>query len=49
MFWVFPNIDNDLENMILYQNSSSTAVELHEQFNLNAFMVKEGENWEKGE
>lgn len=46
MFWVFPNNDNDLENLVLYQNSDDTAVELYEHFNLNSFMIEEGANWE---
>lgn len=46
MFWVFPNNDNDLENLVLYQNSNGTAVELYEQYNLNQFMITEGDIWE---
>jgi len=45
MFWVFPNNDNDLENLVLYQNSSNTAIELYEHYNLNQFMTTEGEIW----
>lgn len=45
MFWVFPNIDNDLDNLVLYQNSSSTAVELYEQNNLNQFMYREEQSY----
>lgn len=45
MFWVFPNIDNDLDSLVLYQNSSGTAVELYELLNLNQFMIMEGEMW----
>lgn len=46
MFWVFPNNNNDLENLVLYQNSNGTAVELYEQYNLNQFMITEGDIWE---
>jgi|SRR5690625_2647021 len=46
MFWVFPNNDNDLENLVLYQNSSNTAIELYEHYNLNQFMITEGNIWE---
>lgn len=48
LFWVYPNDANDLENLVLYRNVSDEAVMLFEQFNLNAFMVEEGADWETG-
>lgn len=49
VFWVYPNDANELENLVLYRNVGGEAVMLFEQYNLNAFMIEEGANWETGE
>lgn len=48
-FWVYPNSLNSIENLTLFKRVDATTEELvYVQYNLNAFMIEEGANWETG-
>lgn len=49
-FWVYPNSLNSIDNLTLFKRVDATTEELlYVQYNLNAFMIEEGANWETGE
>lgn len=45
MFWVLPNEGDDLQDLTLFENDGGSGVELYTFYNLNAFMIEEGEIW----
>lgn len=48
-FWVYPNELNSIDNLTLFKRVDAMTEELlFVQYNLNAFMIEEGANWETG-
>lgn len=48
-FWVYPNDLNSIDNLALFKRVDAVTEELlYVHYNLNAFMVEEGANWETG-
>lgn len=46
LFWVLPNSSDDLDHLTLFLNDNGNEDKLYTLYNLNAFMIEEGETWE---